>query len=228
MLRHQSHRTADVFTPTVRSMGTAHSKQAAMPRSSASWKSWSYLSDLVRSKQFLTGFNVSVVGKNGKNIPFTTDTHFNTFRTINTQTLFGCDQLHDPPPPREGATNSTFRGPDRSQIRSGYVQEENNLLFLPWNERFLLSAPLGTTPYRICFTNNKYLHKRPKHILLWSHTLLLQCFFLLWLLFTAVPAVTSRGSTVTPRTASVLQVNWLTRNNFILSGTEVYVFTSCE
>jgi hypothetical protein len=25
---------------------------------------------------------------------------------------------------------------------------------------------------------HKYLHRRPKHILLWSHTLLLQCFFL--------------------------------------------------
>jgi len=40
LLRHQSHRTADVFTPTVRSMATAHSKQAAMPRSSESWTLW--------------------------------------------------------------------------------------------------------------------------------------------------------------------------------------------
>jgi hypothetical protein len=39
-------------------------------------------------------------------------------------------------------------------------------------------------------------------------------FFLLCHFFTAVPPITWRRSTVTPRTASVLQVNWLTRNNF--------------
>jgi hypothetical protein len=32
--------------------------------------------------------------------------------------------------------------------------------------------------------------------------------------FTATPCITWRGSNMTPRTASVLQVNWLTRNNF--------------
>jgi hypothetical protein len=36
VLRHQFHRTAYVFTRTVRCMLTAHSKQAAMPRSSGS------------------------------------------------------------------------------------------------------------------------------------------------------------------------------------------------
>jgi hypothetical protein len=44
----------------------------------------------------------------------------------------------------------------------------------------------------------KYLHKRPKHILLWSDTLLLQCIFLFCHFFTAVPSITWRGSTVTP------------------------------
>jgi hypothetical protein len=44
----------------------------------------------------------------------------------------------------------------------------------------------------------KYIHKRLKHILLWSHTLLLQCFFFSAYFFTAVPAITWPGSTVTP------------------------------
>jgi hypothetical protein len=74
----------------------------------------------------------------------------------------------------------------------------------------------------------KYLHKWPKHILLWSHTLLLQCFLfsaIFSLLYLPSPDEVAPWP---PHSASVLQVNWLTRNNFVLSGTEVCVFTSCK
>jgi hypothetical protein len=74
----------------------------------------------------------------------------------------------------------------------------------------------------------KYLHKRPKHILLWSHTLLLQCFFFCAIFSLLCLPSPDKVAPWPPRTASVLQEIGWPGTIFVLSGTEVCVFTSCK
>jgi hypothetical protein len=91
-----------------------------------------------------------------------------------------------------------------------------------------LSAPLGTTPYRICFTNIKNIYINDLNTLSFDFIPFAAVFFLLChfsLLYLPSPDEVAPWP---PRTASVLQEIGWPGTIFVLSGTEVCVFTCCK
>jgi hypothetical protein len=119
------------------------------------------------------------------------------------------------------AIDGAVREPTLNHVRHKIKQ---SALFSVWSSTSIhdvpptptpLSAPLGTTPYRICFTNIKNIYINGLNT--FSSDLIPFCcsvsFFCAIFSLLCLPSPDEVASWP-PRTASVLQVNWLTWNIF--------------